>query len=230
MTSEVKQERVSVQVNGVMTPTLHHPAWYLAKQIITDAEYTSSIGQPLSGVAVTPPVAGTAQSRFQFVNENTFTMTCTPNSWIVEANGQMGRNRLLNLTAQVFKFLYETQFSMFSIGYDGHLSLPGVEFPSAFMKAIVKNSLWAEERLNQFKIQSAETTEWGSIQQVIEQSNLFPKALFVSIRRTFDIDKMITPGKEFDFSDLISSVFQGANTELDNQVLRIISSIEGWVV
>jgi hypothetical protein len=90
----IPRNAYSVQVAGLMNPSIHHPQWYRLIGAIDNDELDASLKGGTSG---TTPIA----SRLQFGSPN-LTVFCQPNLWMIQSTDDGSWTRMLRIASLVF--------------------------------------------------------------------------------------------------------------------------------
>lgn len=99
----------AIVVVGAMNPAIHHPGWYRAVELISEAEFTSAL---LSGPVCTPVMA-----KFVF---NSLEVLCVQERWQVKGPVVSGQH-LLTIADRTFTRLADTPVSAIGINNDVQL-------------------------------------------------------------------------------------------------------------
>jgi hypothetical protein len=106
-TTQPTEQLYSIVVLGEMNPRLHHPFWYKAIKLVTEAELEAAMR---SQTVCTPQFA-----RFQIPE---LTIGCYLDRWEVSCANPAERPRMLQIASEVFVRLHETPVSLFAFNND----------------------------------------------------------------------------------------------------------------
>jgi hypothetical protein len=99
---------ISIVLVGAMNPRIHHPLWYKYQGLITEEEFEQAMR---SFMTVSPQMA---QFGFSGIH-----ISCVADRWDIKANDITKRQRMLDLTIEVFdKRLPQTPIGIFAFNND----------------------------------------------------------------------------------------------------------------
>ena len=204
----------SVVVLGAMNPAIHHPAWYQAMSIITEAEFEESLRNQ---VIVTPQLT-------QFKTEN-LVLDCTLERWQVSSEAEE-INRIMTLAKTTFEKLYHTPVGAYGINHDFHIETKR-EIAPILMSIIGKTDLPfpPHEEGTAAIIYTAERDDC-KFRTVISISPRGQNFLYIQNNVHFDISS--EKKEHFDLGPLLDRAFQ--INEERSQLMRssLTNAIEGF--
>ncbi|WP_428265079.1 hypothetical protein [Haliangium sp.] len=101
------QTQHAIVVVGAMNPTIHHPQWYQAVELLSQAEAEAALSR--NNVVVLPQLA-------QFEADG-LSLECNQSRWQVATTTPTLRARILRIAQGTFQRLYHTPVSAFGMNY-----------------------------------------------------------------------------------------------------------------
>ena len=109
----IPRNAYSVQVAGLMNPSIHHPQWYRSIDAIDDEELGASLK---SGTSGTTPII----SRLQFGSPS-LTVFCQPNLWMIQSTDDGSWARMLRVASLVFAKANNQTMTAFGLMAQRHI-------------------------------------------------------------------------------------------------------------
>ncbi|MCB1767111.1 MAG: hypothetical protein KDJ22_13805 [Candidatus Competibacteraceae bacterium] len=203
----------SVVVLGVMNPAIHHPAWYQAMSIITEAEFEESLRNQ---VIVTPQLT-------QFKTEN-LVLDCTLERWQVSSEAEEV-NRIMTLAKTTFEKLYHTPIKAYGVNHNFHIETKR-EIAPTLMSIIRKTDLpfppHEEGTATITYIAEGDDCKFRTVISISPRGQNF-----LHIQNNVHFDVSSEEKGHFDLGPLLDRAFQINEKRSQRMRLSITNAIEG---
>lgn len=211
--SPTGQNLYTIVIAGQMNPSIHHPTWYSANNLITDSENE----QALSDLVCLPPVS-------QFSTDS-IAVKCEQTRWKIQTVGEGNTPRIVRIASEVFNRLDETPVGAFGLNIDSHRLMQGVDVASRLADLVSSLALGLpalqDQATNSAKIQWTSSAGLTALNMRIEPSPRDKEAVFVGLNYHHRIDPN-SSGQQFDLGVLLE---EAAETDFPAGVDRIAQMV-----
>lgn len=207
--SPTGQNLYTIVIAGRMNPSIHHPTWYSANNLITDSENERA----LTDLICLPPVS-------QFTTDS-IAVQCEPTRWKIQTVGEGNTPRIVRIASEVFNRLDQTPVSAFGLNIDSHRLVEGIDVGSRLADLVSSLALGLpalqDQATNSAKIQWTSSAGLTAVNVRLEPSPRDKEAVFVGLNYHHRIDPN-SSGQHFDLGALVE---EAAQTDFPAGVDRI---------